>query len=126
MHRPNWLKFTTWPAEAPAAPAPTEASGENVSTLSYPCLHFDALAVPRITKLPGVLGFCTLRQYPSSVLPSAVPSKLAESLMLHCCCGFVVLAHGWNSTTAPDVCGVPASRHMPSGSAGVLDATSTS
>jgi hypothetical protein len=55
-----------------------------------------------------------LKQRLSSVLPSAVPSKLALSSKLHCCCGLVVLAHGWNATTLPAACGVPASRHMPS------------
>src|SRR5437764_1324482 len=46
--------------------------------------------------------------------------------MLHCCFGSVVAPDGWNWRSLPDGCGVPASRHMPSGLDGVREVTSTS
>src|SRR5690349_11430873 len=124
MHRPNWLKLTICVVSGPAAPAPTAASGAQFWMLSYE--RRQLLPLPRTTRLPAVFWVCTLKQKPSSVVPFVVPSKLAESLKLHCCCGFVTAAHCWNTTMDPLACGVPASRHMPRALAAVTDAVNCS
>src|SRR5215210_6251884 len=120
MHRPNWLKFTIWLVVAPAAPAPTVGSSENVCAL----LYGPPQLLPATTGLPSTFGFLTLRHFPFSDEPSVVPWRFALSFVLHCCCGSVLAPQGRNTTGSWSPGARPASRHMPSGFDAVRDETS--
>src|SRR2546421_937631 len=117
--RPNCAKLTTWPVAAPAAPAPADGSGPQCVSQVPP----DLLA--RMTKLPGVSLFCSSRQKSLVFLPSVVPMNRLMSSMLHCCRALFGEMHGCILATAFKASGHPASTHMPSGLAGVREATST-
>src|SRR3954451_7880822 len=119
MHRPNWLKLTTWLVLPLAAPAPTVGSSEKVWTLSYPPPQ-----VPTTTGLPSTFGFLTLRHLLLSLPAVVLPSRFWLSLVLHCCCGRVLVPHTCSSTGACEFGSGPASRHMPSGFADVCEETS--
>src|SRR4029450_250662 len=119
MHRPNWLKFTSWLVVPLAAPAPTVGSSENVWTLSYPPPH-----EPTTTGLPSTFALFTTRHRPLSEVPFVVPCRFWLSFVLHCCCGRVLVPQGWNLTGSWLIGARPASRHMPSGFDDVFDDTS--